>query len=181
MESEKPESIYNCNLNMQRRDNNKKFERKPQNREENTSGIEDVVLKPRRVATKRPGGANMHYSVLAAAGDRNGMVGIGLAKSKEMSAAISKSKDKARRTMVKIELTENGSIPHEVYIKNGASILYMKPAPLGAGIMAGGSVRQILDLAGIKNISVKIIGTNNQISNAYTVLKALKSLRSVNK
>ncbi len=166
---------------MLRREIRPKTDRQNQNKDQGGSGIEEAVLKPRRVATKRPGGANMHYSVLTAAGDRHGMIGIGLAKSKEMSAAIQKSKDKARRSMVKIILTENGSIPHEVYIKNGASILFLKPAPLGAGIMAGGSVRQILDLAGIKNISVKIIGTNNQISNAYTVLKALQSLRSIKK
>ncbi len=166
---------------MLRRESKPKFERRDQNkpREDGGSPIEEAVLKPRRVATKRIGGANMHYSVLSCAGDRNGMIGIGLAKSKEMSAAIQKSKDKARRTMVKIPLTEEGSIPHEVYIKNGASILFLKPAPLGAGIMAGGSMRQILDLAGVKNISVKIIGTNNAISNAYTIMKALESLRSV--
>lgn len=166
---------------MQRREARPKNDKYNQNKDQSGSGIEEAVLKPRRVATKRVGGANFHFSVLSAAGDRNGMVGIGLAKSKEMSAAIQKSKDKARRSMIKINLTEDGSIPHEVYIKNGAAILLMKPAPLGAGIMAGGSVRQILDLAGIKNISVKIIGTNNQISNAYTVIKALESLRMVEK
>lgn len=166
---------------MLRRDTRPRTERQNPNKDQNTSGIEEAVLKPRRVSTKRSGGSNMHYSVLTAAGDRNGMIGIGLAKSKEMSSAIQKSKDKARRSMIKVSLTENGSIPHQVYIKNGAAILLMKPAPLGAGIMAGGSVRQILDLAGVKNISVKIIGTNNQISNAYTVIKALESLRSVEK
>ena len=80
--------------------------------------------------------------------------------------------------MIEIPITKNGSIPHEIYIKNGAAILFMKPAPLGAGIIAGSSVRQVLELAGIKNISVKIMGTNNQISNAYTIIKALKLLKS---
>jgi small subunit ribosomal protein S5 len=165
---------------MLKRETRPKNDRRDQRpRDESGSGIEEAVLKPRRVATKRVGGANMHYSVLTCAGDRHGMIGIGLAKSKEMSAAIQKSKDKARRSMIKITLTEDGSIPHEVYIKNGASIMLLKPAPLGAGIMAGGSMRQILDLAGVKNISVKILGTNNAISNAYTVMKALESLRPI--
>lgn len=157
---------------------NNKSKQFKENESRTTSSVEEVVLKPRRVSTKRAGGSSFQFSVLAAAGDRNGNVGVAIAKSKEMSAAISKAKDKARRSMVPISITDVGSIPHEVYIKNAASILLLRPAPLGAGIIAGGSVRQILELAGIKNISVKIIGTNNQISNAYTLMKALTSLRT---
>ncbi|PIR42516.1 30S ribosomal protein S5 [candidate division WWE3 bacterium CG_4_9_14_0_2_um_filter_35_11] len=140
--------------------------------------IEDRVLQIRRVSTKRAGGSSFHFSALSASGDHDGKISVAIAKSKENLTAIKKSKDRARRTMIEIPITKNGSIPHEIYIKNGAAILFMKPAPLGAGIIAGSSVRQVLELAGIKNISVKIMGTNNQISNAYTIIKALKLLKS---
>lgn len=140
--------------------------------------IEDRVLQIRRVSTKRAGGSSFHFSVLSASGDHDGRISVAIAKSKENLTAIKKSKDKARRTMIEVPITKNGSIPHEVHIKNGASVLFMKPAPLGAGIIAGGSVRQVMELAGIKNVSVKIIGTNNQISNAYTTIKALKLLKT---
>lgn len=146
--------------------------------EERYAMIEDRVLQIRRVSTKRAGGSSFHFSVLSASGDHDGKVGVAIAKSKENLTAIKKSKDKARRTMVKIPITKNGSIPHEIYIKSGAAILFMKPAPLGAGIIAGGSVRQVMELAGIRNVSVKIVGTNNQISNAYTTIRALKLLKS---
>ena len=140
--------------------------------------IEDRVLQIRRVSTKRAGGSSFHFSALSASGDHAGKIGVAIAKSKENLTAIKKSKDKARRTMTEIPVTKNGSIPHELYIKNGAAIIFMKPAPLGAGIIAGGSVRQVLELAGIKNISVKIMGTNNQVSNAYTIIKALKMIKA---
>lgn len=140
--------------------------------------IEDRVLQIRRVSTKRAGGSSFHFSALSASGDHSGKIGVAIAKSKENLTAIKKSKDKARRTMIEVPITKNGSIPHELYIKNGAAIIFMKPAPLGAGIIAGGTVRQVLELAGIKNISVKIMGTNNQISNAYTIIKALKLIKA---
>lgn len=144
-------------------------------------GITEEVIKIRRVSTKRAGGSSFHFSVLSAAGDRNGNVGIALVKAKENASAIRKSREKARGNMVKIPVTEDGSIPHEVYIKSGSAKLLLKPAPPGSGIIAGGSIRTILELAGIKNISAKIIGTNNQINNAYALMEALKSLRVIEK
>ena len=138
----------------------------------------EEILKVRRVSTKRSGGSNFHYSVLAVVGDNNGNVGIALAKSKENSNAIRKAKDKAKRSMIKIPLTKDKSIPHEIFIRNGASILFLKPAPLGAGIIAGSSIRRIMELAGIRNVSAKIIGTNNQISNAYTLMDAFRELNA---
>lgn len=165
---------------MQENKNTKNNNFKDKRPQQDHGGIEDRVLKIRRVSTKRAGGSSFHFSALTASGDHAGNVGVAIAKSKENVNAIRKSKDKARRQMINVEITKDGSIPHEVYIKNGASKLFLKPAPLGAGIIAGGSVRQILELAGIKNVSAKIIGTNNQISNAYTLIDALKSLRKLN-
>lgn len=139
--------------------------------------FEEEIVIMRRVAAKRSGGPNLRFSVLAAVGDGNGTIGLGLAKAKENIVAIKKAKDKARRSTFKVALNENGSIPHEVKAKYGASRIFMKPAPLGAGIIAGSSVRQILELAGYKNISAKILDGSNKITNAYAVIEALKQLK----
>lgn len=155
-------------------------DRRPQNQPDHSEHpIVEQILKVRRVSQKRAGGSKFHFSVLCVAGDHAGRVGVAIAKAKENSDAIDKAKNKARRKMFSIPLTDAGSIPHDVYMKEGAAIVYMKPAPLGAGIIAGGSIRHILELAGVRNISAKVIGTNNQINNAYAVVKALKSLRAV--
>jgi small subunit ribosomal protein S5 len=139
--------------------------------------FEEEIVTIRRVAAKRSGGPNLRFSVLAAVGDKNGTIGVALARAKENVVAIKKAKDKARRSTFKVILNENGSIPHEVKAKYGASKILMKPAPLGAGIIAGSSVRQILELAGYKNISAKILDGSNKITNAYAVIEALKKLK----
>lgn len=140
---------------------------------------EERILEVRRVATKRTGGASYHFSALAVVGDRSGKVGVAVAKSKENLVAINKAKNKAKRNFFDVVITKNGSVPHEINAKYGATKLYIKPAPLGAGIIAGGSVRQILELAGIKNVSAKIIGSTNKINNAYATVVALKKLRII--
>lgn len=156
----------------------KKFEKentmaKPEYREE--------ILNVRRVSTKRAGGSKFHYSVLCAVGDENGKLGVALAKSVENIKAISKAKLKAKSRMIDVTLTKDGSIPHELIISKGASKILLRPAPLGSGIIAGGSVRTILELAGIKNISAKVIGTSNQVMNAYALFDGLQSLKEVKK
>ena len=141
--------------------------------------FEQKILDIARVTRVMAGGKRMRFRACVAVGDKKGSVGVALAKSKDTSSAVRKSLAKAKKSMVKINVTENGSIPHEVKIKDSAAKIYLKPAPLGAGIIAGGAIRQILDLAGIQNISAKILGTNNQINNAYALMKALKSLRPI--
>jgi len=143
------------------------------------ASFEERVLKIRRVSAKRSGGSSVHFSALSAAGDHSGKIGVAVAKSKENINAIKKSKEKAKRSMFEVCITEEGSIPHEVKAKKGAAILYMRPAPLGSGIIAGGCVRQILELAGYKNVSAKVIGSSNQINNAYVTVVALKKIKHI--
>ncbi len=138
--------------------------------------LEERILNVRRVSTKRVGGAAYHFSALAVVGDRNGKIGIGIAKSKENMVAMKKAVNRAKRGLFVVPITDKGSIAFEVSSKYGATKLLMRPAPLGAGIIAGGSVRQILELAGIKNISAKIIGSTNKINNAYATRIALEKL-----
>lgn len=165
---------------MQKRETKKEQSRYNRSNIEDAS-ISDEIIKIRRVSTKRAGGSSFHFSVLVVAGDYNGKVGVAIAKSKENVKAIAKAKEKARQSMVAVPITDAKSISHEVYIKRGAAKLYLKPAPLGAGIIAGGSVRQILELAGIQNISAKIIGTRNRINNAYALMEAFEKLMTKNK
>lgn len=147
---------------------------------ENSGPLEEKLLMRRRTTTKRTGGSNFHYSALCAVGDRNGYVGVALGKSKEDIRAINKAKDKAKRNLMKVNITSDGTIPHDITIKKGAAKIILRPAPAGSGIMAGGVLRHILELAGVKNISAKIIGSNNAIMNAYALMDALTKLK-VNK
>ena len=147
------------------------------NTNDNQPKYDEEIIAIRRVATKRTGGAKIRFSVLAAVGDRNGTIGLAIAKAKENVNAVRKAKDRARRSLIAVKITEDGSVPHEVNSKFGASKILMKPAPLGAGIIAGSSVRQILELAGYKNVSAKIIDGSNQINNAYAAMAALEKLR----
>lgn len=143
--------------------------------------FEERLLELKRTTTKRNNGPLFHYSALCVSGDREGHIGIALSKSSENSKAIARSKEKARKNIKKIAITKDFSIPYEIYLKNGAAKMFLKPAPLGSGIIAGGKIREILELAGIKNISVKILGTNNNIMNAYTLMDGLLKLRSTSK
>lgn len=158
-----------------KKERNKKFD----NKERVDDVVKDEVLQVRRVSTKRAGGSSFHFSVLCVAGDYNGRVGVGLGKSLENTNAIAKAKLKARRSLKTVYITEKGSVPHESMVKNGSSIIFIKPAPEGAGVIAGGSVRRVLELAGYKNISVKIIGSSNPINNANTLIDALRDMRPV--
>lgn len=146
-------------------------------RNKKESQYTERLIELKRTSTKRKGGPLFHYSALAVVGDENGKVGIATAKSKENVGAINKAIEKAKENMVDIKLTKHFSIPHEVYIKDGASRILMKPAALGSGIIAGGTVRDIAEVAGIKNISIKTLGTKNPVTNARGFMKALSKLK----
>ena len=146
-------------------------------RNKKESQFTERLIELKRTSTKRKGGPLFHYSALAVVGDEKGKVGIATAKSKENVGAINKAIEKAAENMVEIKLTKNHSIPHEIYIKDGASKILMKPAALGSGIIAGGTVRDIAEVAGIKNISIKTLGTKNPVSNARCFMKALSMLK----
>ena len=148
---------------------------------DNTKQFEERILQLRKTSTKRAGGNAFHYSALCAIGDGEGNVGVAIAKSKENVRAMTKAKDKARRSMRKFVLTKTGTIPHEISIKFGAAKILLRPAPPGSGIIAGGSIRQVLEIAGIKNISAKMIGSTSPVLNAYAIVKALSQLKEVKK
>lgn len=138
--------------------------------------LEEKILLIRRVSKKTPGGNYISFSALVAVGDRQGQVGIGLGRALEVPPAIQKAINYAKKHMIKVPLFKK-TLPHQIKIKYKAAKILLKPAPEGTGLKVGSVARLILDLAGVENASGKIIGSRNQIVNAYGVIKALTKLR----
>lgn len=123
------------------------------------------------------GGKRMRFRACIVIGDRKGKVGVGIAKGADVQLAISKAANDAKKHLVRVETTDTGTIPHEIRIKDRSSQLFLKPAPPGTGVIAGSVVRQIFELAGVRDVVAKIMGTNNKVNNAQTLMDALGRLR----
>lgn len=149
-------------------------ERKP--RED--SEFDKVLVSVRRVTKVVKGGRTMRFSAVVVVGDRKGNVGIGTGKAKEVPAAIDKATLQAKTNMVTINIV-NGTIPHETIGKYGTSKVLMLPAKEGTGIIAGGSSRAVIELAGIKDIVTKIHGSTNKINCVRATLRGLSGIRTV--
>ena len=138
--------------------------------------MDQKIIDLARVTRVMAGGKRMRFRACVVIGDKKGRVGIGLAKGADVTIAINKAVNQAKKKLIKVPIVKE-TIPHMVRIKKGASKLIFKPAPQGTGIKAGGIVRMILELAGIPNISSKIIGTNNKVNNAKATIAALQSFK----
>jgi small subunit ribosomal protein S5 len=137
------------------------------------SEFDEQVVQINRVSKKTKGGNKIGFSALTVVGDKKGKVGVGLGKAPDVSNAIRKGMAHAKKHMVAVPLV-NGTIPFRIDVKVGAARVMLKPAPRGSGIIAGGAVRSVVSAAGIENISSKMLGTENKISNIYATLEALK-------
>jgi small subunit ribosomal protein S5 len=135
------------------------------------------VIDINRVSQKTKGGDKMGFNALVAVGDHKGKVGVGLGKAPSVLPAIKKGARLAKKNIIEVPI-EEGTIPHELRIKEGAAKILLKPAPPGTGVIAGGPIRILADLAGIKNIVTKILGTRNKINNSYATIKAFQSFKS---
>ncbi len=142
--------------------------------------LDERVLIIRRVSKKTSGGNYVTFSALVAVGDGNGRVGVGMGRAVEVPPAIRKAVSYARKHMIDVP-RYNTTIPHQIITTYKSGKLILKPAPVGTGLKVGSVVRTLLELAGIKDVSGKIIGTRNQVANTYTVMKALKSLKQKDK
>ncbi len=141
-------------------------------------GIKTKLVATRRVCKVVKGGRNSSFAALVVAGDGKGKVGIGMGKATEVPEAIKKAEQAARRNMQTISL--NGtSIPHEAVGKYACSSVLLRPAPEGRGVIAGGSVRAVLELCGINNITTKCYGSRNPINVVKATMNALTSLRTL--
>lgn len=141
-------------------------------------GFDEKVIQISRVSKKTKGGNKAGFSVLMVVGDKKGSVGVGLGKAKDVLSAIKKGVKKAKKKMIKVPL--NGTtIPFAVQLKQGASRVMLKPAPKGSGVIAGGPVRAVVEAAGVRDISSKILGTGNQASNVYATFAALQRVKAL--
>ncbi|MBI5466586.1 MAG: 30S ribosomal protein S5 [Candidatus Kerfeldbacteria bacterium] len=130
-----------------------------------------------RVTRVVAGGKRMRFRATVAIGDQKGRVGLGIAKGSDVSDSIQKAVTAAKKGMITVPIV-NDTIPHQILVKFGAAKILLKPAPKGSGVIAGGPVRAIMELAGVKNVVSKILGSSNKINNVYALLEALKQLRT---
>ena len=146
-----------------------------------TLDLQDKVVTIKRVTKVVKGGRTFRFAALVVVGDYNGHVGVGLGKATEIPDAIRKGKDDAIKNLIYVERNENNSIYHEVLGKFGSANVLLKPAPEGTGIIAGGPARTVLELAGIKNIRTKSIGSNNKRNVVNATIEGLSSVTSPEK
>ena len=151
--------------------------RRRQQDNEPESEFKDQVISIRRVTKVVKGGKNLSFSALAAVGNMKGQVGVGKGKAREVPMAISKAVEAAKKRLITVPLAGT-TIPHLVRGEDGAGTVILRPASQGTGVIAGGAVRVIVELAGIKDILTKSIRSNNPFSVANATLKALQQLRT---
>ena len=140
--------------------------------------LNDNVVAIKRVSKTVKGGRTMRFSALVVVGDGNGHVGAGLGKAGEVPEAIRKGKEAAMKNLVEIPVDESKSIPHDFLGKFGSSTVLLKRAPEGTGVIAGGPARSVLELAGIKNIRTKSLGSNNKTNVVLATLNGLCALKT---
>ena len=151
-----------------RRDNRRSNEPKDE--------FDHQVLDLKRVTRVTKGGKQMSFRACVIVGDRHGRVGQGVAKGKDVQAAVEKATHQAKKHIMRVPLID-GTIPHRVLAKFKAAELLLKPAPRGSGLICGGVVRTVLSLAGVESVSSKVLGSNNKINLAKATLQALGSLK----
>lgn len=141
--------------------------------------LEEKVINIGRVTKVTQGGRHFRFSATVAVGNRKGLVGIGSGKANEVPEAIKKALQAANKNVTKIALSEGRTIPHEATAKVGRAVVLIKPAKEGRGIIAGGSSRIVLELAGVKDVVAKSLGSNTKINTAKATIKALEEQRSI--
>ncbi len=154
-----------------------KGERKERTPRKEVSEFEKRVVSVRRVTKVVKGGRTLRFSALVVVGDGKGRVGLGIGKSKDVSSSIEKATTIAKRNVKTVPIV-NGTIPHEIIGKYSATSIMLLPAPEGTGVIAGGSARAVIELAGIKNIVTKIHGSSNKINCVKATMEGLLGLRT---
>ena len=140
---------------------------------------EELVIDVKSVVKVTKGGRRRRYSATVVVGDRKGKVGLGIGKANEVPDAIKKAIQDANKKMITIPLIDGRTVAHEMIGTSGAARVIIKPAPAGTGIIAGGSVRAILELAGIRDVVSKSLGARTKINTATAALNALKAMKTV--
>jgi small subunit ribosomal protein S5 len=151
-------------------------EQRKRNNKRERGQFDKKSLKIRRVAKVTKGGKRLRFSTIVVVGDHNGTVGVGLGRGVDVRSAVEKGERVATKSAVKIELIGD-TIPHEIVHKVGAAQVLLRPAKSGTGVIAGSSVRTVLELAGVENVYGKVLGSNEPNANAYCTFEALKKLK----
>lgn len=140
--------------------------------------LEDKVVSIKRVTKVVKGGRNFRFTALVVVGDKNGHVGAGLGKASEIPEAIRKGKEDAIKKLITLPIDENGSVPHDFIGKFGGASVLLKRSPEGTGVIAGGPARNVLELAGYKNIRTKSLGSNNKQNVVLATIEGLNQLKT---
>lgn len=159
----------------------RKFDKKrPRNNNSSRpkSDLEEKVIEIRRVTKVVKGGRQFRFAATVVVGNKKGSVGLGTGKAKEMPDAVKKAKEAATKNLIKVELIDNRTISHDIIVKEGACRVMLKPAKEGTGVKAGGPVRDVLELAGVKDVLSKSLGSSTKINAARATLRALESQKS---
>jgi small subunit ribosomal protein S5 len=158
-------------------DNQRKNPRtkKPRVEDETEKEFIENVVSVDRVARVVKGGRRFRFRALVVIGDKKGRVGIGVSKGADVTTAVSKAVDDAKKSLTKVHLYKN-TLPHEVEAKLAGSFVILKPASAGTGVIAGGVVRTVLESAGVQNALSKSLGSSNKVNSAFATLNALKKL-----
>jgi small subunit ribosomal protein S5 len=150
-------------------------------RDRNEKQYEEKVISINRVSKTVKGGRRMRFAALVAIGDNQGNFGFGTGKANEVPDAIKKALDSAKKNLMRVPVVKGETIPHTIIGKYGACSVYLKPAPDGTGVIAGGPVRAILELAGVKNIFSKVYGSRASINMVRATVNGLKRLKTAGK
>lgn len=148
-----------------------------QNKNSNDEGMQEKLIQVNRVAKVVKGGRIFGFTALTAVGDGNGRVGFGRGKAREVPLAIQKAMEAARRNMISVKL-DGGTLQYPVKARHGASNIYMQPASEGTGVIAGGAMRAILELAGVHNVLAKCYGSTNPVNVVRATFKGLQHMRA---
>lgn len=147
------------------------------NERESADGFQEKLIAVNRVAKTVKGGRQMSFTALTVVGDGDGRVGFGYGKAREVPVAISKAMERARKGMIRIELN-NGTLFHPVKANHGAARVYMQPASEGTGVIAGGAMRAVLEVVGVKNVLAKAVGSRNPINLVRATINGLQAMVS---
>lgn len=184
-EKEKKEVLKEQENNKEKRNFKKndkkdfKKSKKPFKKNNNAKTLEEIVLDTKAVVKVTKGGRQRRFQAVVLVGDKKGLVGLGTGKANEVSEAVKKARQEATKNVVKISIVDNRTIAHEVVGVKGATRVIIKPAKAGTGLVAGGAVRSVLEIAGIKDITSKSLGSRKKINVARATLSALQSVKTI--
>lgn len=150
-------------------------------KKEKDNRFEERVVSINRISKTVQGGRKMRFAALVVVGDGKGYVGFGTGKANEVPDAIKKALEAAKKNLYKVPMVKGGTFPHDIMGEYGAVKVFMKPAPVGAGIIAGGPVRAVLELAGIKNVYSKVYGSRTPINVVRATINGIQNMKTVSK